>query len=98
VQRVGRHHFVQTPNRYFMIEPHFLLPWFQFLPRTLQRLILTRTSLSRRFRRISEHEATVLIDEIRLLTKREFRSLFPQSQIYAERLLGMTKSYTAHNL
>lgn len=34
MMRVGKHHFVQTPNKYFPIEPHYLLPMFQFfLPR-----------------------------------------------------------------
>ncbi len=33
IQRVGKRYFVQTPYRYFPIEPHFLFPFFQFLPR-----------------------------------------------------------------
>lgn len=97
VQRVGRYHFVQTPNRYFFIEPHYLLPWFQFLPRAQQRAILTKTSLSR-FKRLSVQEATALMDEIRLLTAKELKALFPRSRMYKERFLGMTKSFTAHNL
>lgn len=97
VQRVGRYHFVQTPNRSFFFEPHYLLPWFQFMPRRLQHAVLTRTSLSRHPRMRSD-EATDMLNEIRLLTEAEFRSLFPQSQLYKERLLRFTKSFTAHNL
>src|SRR5690606_38569539 len=32
IQRVGKRYFVQTPNKYFFIEPHYALPLFQFLP------------------------------------------------------------------
>ncbi len=32
IRRVGCAYFVQTPNFYFPIEPHFLFPCFQFLP------------------------------------------------------------------
>jgi hypothetical protein len=32
VRALGDHHWVQTPYRYFPIEPHWLFPGFQFLP------------------------------------------------------------------
>jgi hypothetical protein len=97
VRRVGRYHFIQTPNRYFFVEPHYLLPWFQFLPRALQLAILTKTSLTR-FKRMSVAAANAQLDEIRLLTQSEVTRLFPESQVYREKFLGMTKSYTAYNL
>ena len=32
ISRVGERYWVQTPNKYFPIEPHFNFPLFQFLP------------------------------------------------------------------
>ncbi|MCY7276615.1 MAG: class I SAM-dependent methyltransferase [Phormidesmis sp. CAN_BIN44] len=32
IKRVSKRYFLQTPNRYFPIEPHFLFPFFQFFP------------------------------------------------------------------
>jgi 2-polyprenyl-3-methyl-5-hydroxy-6-metoxy-1,4-benzoquinol methylase len=97
VQRVGKYHFVQTPNRFFLIEPHYLLPGFQFLPRAVQTAVLTKTSWSRQSR-MNLEDAEAILDEIRLLTETEVRKLFPRSRIYKEKFLGMTKSFTAHNL
>jgi len=37
VRRVGRSYFITTPNKYFPIELHYHVPFFQFYPRWLQR-------------------------------------------------------------
>jgi hypothetical protein len=97
VRRVGRFHFVQTPNRHFPIEPHFLLPCFQFLPRRIQQAVLTKTPLSRDGR-MSPGAAAAVLDEIRLLSRQEFQRLFQTSRIYEERVLGVTKSFTAYSM
>ena len=44
IRRVGRRFFVQTPNRHFPVEPHFVFPLFQFLPVTLRVHLLRRFS------------------------------------------------------
>src|SRR5690625_7584560 len=37
VQRVGKSYWVQTPNKYCTVEPHFLFPFFQFMPEHLKK-------------------------------------------------------------
>ena len=95
--RVGKRHFIQTPNIYFPIEAHYALPFAQYYPKALLHFILTQTKLSR-LKRWSPAEASQYQDEIRLITKSEMRALFPGSALLKEKVLGLTKSFTAHNL
>ncbi len=97
VQRVGIYHFIQTPNKYFLIEPHFLFPLFQFLPKSLKYLLLTKTKLSRG-KKWNKKFAKEYIQEIRLLSLKEMKYMFPNSKNKTERFLGMSKSYTLHNI
>jgi len=97
VQRVGIYHFIQTPNKYFLIEPHFLFPLFQCLPKSLKYLLLTKTKLSRG-KKWNKKFAKEYIQEIRLLSLKEMKFLFPNSKNKTERFLGMSKSYTLHNI
>ena len=96
VQRISSFHFVQTPNRHFFVEPHYLLPFFQFLPKKAQYFILTKTPLSR-MKRWDKSFAKKYVDEIRLISLAEMKEMFPQSKQYHEKFLGMSKSFTAHN-
>jgi hypothetical protein len=96
VQRVGRFHFIQVPNKYFFLEPHYLLPFFNFLPKSFQYFILTKTKLSRG-RRWDKLFAKQYVNEIVLLSNSELQSIFPHSQIWKERFLGLSKSFVAHN-
>lgn len=95
VRRVARGYFVQTPNRYFPIEPHFLFPLFQFLPRSWRIFLVRRFSLGWVPRLPDRERAARHVDSIRLLTTREMRELFPGARIYKERILGWTKSLVA---
>jgi hypothetical protein len=94
--RVGQKHIVQTPNKYFFIEPHYLLPFLQFTPDKLKFLLLTKTKLSR-LKKWNKKFASQYIEEIRLLSLKEMKVLFPNSKIYFEKFLGMNKSFTMHN-
>jgi hypothetical protein len=42
VHALGEHHWIQTPNRYFPIEPHMLFPGAQFLPAGVRARVIRR--------------------------------------------------------
>ncbi|MDX1963378.1 MAG: class I SAM-dependent methyltransferase [Pirellulales bacterium] len=95
VQRVGQRIYIQTPNRYFPIEPHFLTPGFQFLPEWAQVWLLQHVSLGT-YGRVRDRAAAVeLVREIRLLSGAEVRRLFPHASVTAEKVLGLNKSWIA---
>jgi SAM-dependent methyltransferase len=81
LRRVAGRYFVQTPNRWFPIEPHVLLPLFQFLPRAARRRLW-------RFGASGED-----FHDIHLLGRRELARLFPEARILRERVGPLTKSY-----
>lgn len=93
VMRVGKRYFVQTPNFYFPIEPHFLLPGFQWLPVRLRALLHSRLTLGWCERAPSFHAALEEVESIRLVRKAELRHLFPGGAIRTEKYFGLTKSF-----
>ena len=97
IRRVGKNHFVQTPNKYFLLEPHYALPLFQFFPSSIAFLILTKTKLSR-MQKWDPEFAKGYLEEIRLLSLSEMKKLFPQSHIYFEKIFGLNKSFVFHTL
>jgi 2-polyprenyl-3-methyl-5-hydroxy-6-metoxy-1,4-benzoquinol methylase len=97
VSRVGKKYFVQTPNYFFPIEPHFLFPCFQFFP-VQWKVFLIRHFDVGWFKRIPDvQKATETVNSIRLLTEPELKKLFPGATIYKEKFFGMVKSFIAYN-
>jgi SAM-dependent methyltransferase len=84
IRRVGQRYFVQTPNKWFPIEPHYQFPFFQFLPERLQRALNQRFTLG--------WQQKGSWEDITLLSARDLRRLFPDGEIHRERLFGLTKS------
>ncbi len=96
VRRVGQRYFVQTPNRFFPLEPHFFFPGFQFLPVHIRTWLVQHFALGW-FPRIRDaaqarHEVT----QIQLLSANSVRRLFPKAQLQSERMLGMTVGLVAY--
>ncbi|MFN2613099.1 MAG: class I SAM-dependent methyltransferase [Solirubrobacterales bacterium] len=83
IRRVAGRYLVQTPNRWFPVEPHVLLPGFQFLPLSARRRLWGMG--------VSEDPFA----DIRLLDAGQLRELFPGAVIVRERFAGFTKSLIA---
>lgn len=95
VMRVGRRYWVQTPNKRFPLEPHFLFPFFQYLPDAVRAQLVHRFDVGW-YRRIPDLAAArAEVDSIRLLTRRRFAALFPGATIHEEKFAGLTKSFVA---
>lgn len=95
VQRVGQRYFVQTPNHYFPIEPHFVFPFFQFLPFNMKVWIATNIKPGW-YTPATREEAIELVNEIRLMRKQELKDLFPDASIFEEKFMGLTKSFIVY--
>lgn len=96
IRRVARGYWVQTPNKWFPIEPHFLVPFWQFLPSWLRARLLMRRQIGFVGQVQDYLLAKATVEEIRLLTAREMRWLFPDGQLQREKVGPLTKSIILH--
>ncbi len=96
IVRVGQRYYVQTPARSFPIEPHYLFPFFQFLPVTLRVELAARLHLGWVSPPPSRAALHADIAATRMLTARELRALFPNGTLQYERFAGVVKSYTVY--
>ncbi len=95
VRRLAPHYFVQTPYYWFPLEPHFRVPFFNWLPEPV-RLSLVRWRGCGAFPRAETvDDAVRFIEDSNLLDETRFRALFPDAQIRRERVYGLTKSLMA---
>jgi len=91
IRRVGKRYFVQTPNRYFPVEPHFLIPMFQFMPISLRTTFVQHFPLGW-FEKIPDRKrADELVRSVNLLSKSQVQSLFPDALTTDERFFGIPK-------
>jgi len=97
LMRVSKRYFLQTPNLYFPIEPHFVFPFFQFLPIEMRILLLSKFDLGWMKKTSNKEKAREIITGIKLLKKNEFTNLFPNSNLYEEKFLGLTKSFIIYD-
>ena len=86
---------MQTPNRYFPVEPHYVFPFLQHMPRAAQAFISVHWPVGN-FADLHDRD-TAIRDalDIELVSRTEMRRYFPDAEIEAEKLAGLTKSWIA---
>jgi hypothetical protein len=97
VRRLAPAYWVQTPNYWFPIEPHFLAPGWQWLPEELRVAILRRRAVGWNGRCPDPAKARSVVGQHRLMRRSELHQLFPQATIMPERVGGLVKSWTARH-
>jgi hypothetical protein len=92
IRRLAPRYFVQTPNRYFFVEPYFMCVLIHFLPMILKRHLIRRGSVWGWVTKPDQETIDKTLRGIRLLTAKDMHKLFPDAEIVRERVLGFTKS------
>jgi hypothetical protein len=95
VRRIANGYFLQTPYRYFPMEPHFHVPLWAQMPLWLRTTLHQSMNLGWIPAQPDYLNAREDVEQIRLLTIREMRLLFPDGQLRLERFGGLVKSIMA---
>jgi hypothetical protein len=94
VRSLADAHWVQTPYRYFPVEPHWLFPAMQFMPVRVRTMLASSWPLAHT-RHMDRGRATGIVLSTELLDRTQMRYLFPDSDLRTERYAGLPKSLIA---
>ncbi|OBK44545.1 class I SAM-dependent methyltransferase [Mycobacterium sp. 1081908.1] len=94
IHSLADRHWVQTPYRYFPIEPHWLFPGIQWLPYEARVQVSMHWNRGH-IRTHSREAAQDQVDEIELIGISQMRRYFPSSVVWYERFAGLVKSLVA---
>lgn len=95
-RRVGRRLWIQTPAKACPIEPHYLGLFIHWFPAAWHVPMARWTSIRGLTRSATVEDLRSIARHTRLLGKREFAAMFPDCEIWTERLWWvLPKSYVA---
>lgn len=92
LKRVAEIYYLQTPNYWFPIEPHFMTPFFQWLPEKLRIKLILNFNLGWSKKADNYQKAKDTVDRCNLLTKSDLKRLFPEATLYKEKFAFLNKS------
>jgi ubiquinone/menaquinone biosynthesis C-methylase UbiE len=99
-QRVGKEIYIQTPNRWFPVEPHILAVFIHWLPRPLYKKLhfVSIMHLYQVYLKLVKGSpgsvnTAYWVETADLLSLEQVRQLFPSKKVTSERVLGYSKSF-----
>lgn len=95
IRRIAQLYYVQTPNFWFPIEPHYRTPFFQMCPENMRARMLLRKKRGFRGPHSSLDAAMRDVQSVALLDYGQMSALFPDAEIEREKVMGLTKSLIA---
>jgi hypothetical protein len=95
ITRVAKAFWVQTPNFWFPVEPHFLMPGWHWMPRSVRVAMLRRWRCGWLGPCRDAAKAREIVSEVRLMTARELKEMFPGAKLVPEIFAGLVKSWVA---
>ncbi|MHA6333008.1 class I SAM-dependent methyltransferase [Qipengyuania sp. CAU 1752] len=96
-RRLAPAYYLQTPNFWFPVDPHFWrMPAFHWMPETLRVSLLRKLPIATAGRLKTLDEAREAVENTRLLTPRQIHELFPDAHVRFERFAGLSKSIIAY--
>lgn len=94
-KRVSKCCFCQTPNYWFPIEPHCMMPCFHWLPKPTRLWLVSHFQLGHWRKATSVDDSVRIVESARLLNKQMLKALFLDATIVTERLCFLPKSFVA---
>jgi ubiquinone/menaquinone biosynthesis C-methylase UbiE len=91
--RCSRTLYLQTPNKWFPIEPHLITAFIHWLPFKISRRLIRYFSVWGLVAKPSQQQIDNFLLSTRLLSRNELKKIFPNAQISEETFLGLTKSF-----
>jgi hypothetical protein len=95
VRAAADRYWIQTPYRYFPVEPHWVFPGLQFLPFEARVQITKKWPIGHCVADGDRDDALAFVSDVELIGKTQMRIHFPDSEIWMERWKGMPKSMVA---
>src|SRR4051794_5565286 len=95
VRRLAPVYWIQTPNFWFPVEPHFLTPGWHYLPVAVRVALLRRRRWGWRGPLREAAKAEEAVREIRLMRGSELTRMFPEATLQRERIGPFVKSFVA---